>query len=566
MIFCNSNLLLYNYAMKKNKSILLLLPLLFSITSCAINQNSSVTSINQNSSVTSIDANIFTINNNNNLTIDLNSSVKLEIECNYEYTFLVWDSSDSKIVAVDSNGLVTGLKEGTATITAINNGGKASIEVTVVDNTPVEFYLLDTSDRTIDSGESFEIEYYLSKNDQTPIWKSSDESVCSIDSTTVFGLKEGSATITGEVYNKSVSFNVIVNKTPEVSNFTIEIESNNLLITQSTYLTFSFENYSTYTPIYTILDDNNSIKIEDNKVTGLNPGITRIQAQIETYVSNILEVIVHTTDPYSSVNKDEFYANYTPAISYSDAKFRSEHYLMSGSLEDQVQEPTIDENRPMEEGKYVRNSSSYFADDGNTYYIVDKNGNKKQEIYKNGAYTTLQEVAAYVFAFGDIPSNYTSKKSGKPSTNYWGKYLRLNHSYFSCDVSKYPYEPVLPKAINVDTNGDLQYYEMDIGTTGTDCDPSYSATIYNNGQKITRGAARIVYARTKNGSIITDINDRYLFYTYNHYNDFQEYLNYENGWGEMFGNITGGGEISSKTNYNPTPYVEVVRKEFNPVS
>ena len=64
----------------------------------------------------------------------------------------------------------------------------------------------------------------------------------------------------------------------------------------------------------------------------------------------------------------------------------------------------------------------------------------------------------------------------------------------------------------------------------------------------------------RNGNLIIEEDEKYLFYTYNHYNDFQEYLNYEGGWGEMFGNITGGGEMSSKVNYNPTPYVEVVRK------
>ena len=46
-----------------------------------------------------------------------------------------------------------------------------------------------------------------------------------------------------------------------------------------------------------------------------------------------------------------------------------------------------------------------------------------------------------------------------------------------------------------------------------------------------------------------------MFYTYNHYNDFQEYLGYFGGWGEMFGNITGGGTISSKYDCNPTDYV-----------
>ena len=59
--------------------------------------------------------------------------------------------------------------------------------------------------------------------------------------------------------------------------------------------------------------------------------------------------------------------------------------------------------------------------------------------------------------------------------------------------------------------------------------------------------------------------DRYVFYTYNHYNDFQEYLNYKNGWGEIFGNITGGGTNSSKdpNQCNPTPYVETVRDRLS---
>ena len=69
----------------------------------------------------------------------------------------------------------------------------------------------------------------------------------------------------------------------------------------------------------------------------------------------------------------------------------------------------------------------------------------------------------------------------------------------------------------------------------------------------------MVYVADKN---VKSINERHVFYTYNHYNDFQEYLNYEGGWGEMFGNITGGGTISSKYDYNPTPYVQVVRRNL----
>ncbi len=267
------------------------------------------------------------------------------------------------------------------------------------------------------------------------------------------------------------------------------------------------------------------------------------------------------SDPYVDMSAEEFYANYTPATTYMDAYYRTLHYFMSGSIEEQDQEPTLAQYQPMENGLYVRNTSALYSEDGNIYYLVDSHGNIVKKIFKGAAYVTLEEVAAYVFAFGDIPANYTASKSTRPSNSPWGKYLRLNNTEFSGNTSKWPYEPELPDISGC--GGELYYYEIDIGTTGTDCDPAYTPAIYNNGSRITRGAARIVYTRyDKNRNKIIDLDEKYLFYTYNHYNDFQEYLNYEGGWGEMFGNITGGGAISSKYNYNPTPYVQVVRRNL----
>lgn len=266
--------------------------------------------------------------------------------------------------------------------------------------------------------------------------------------------------------------------------------------------------------------------------------------------------------PYYNVDEDEFYADYEPASSNEDAYFRSLVGLMSGSLAEQDQEPTIATNQPKENGLFVRNTTMDYSSDMNTYYILDSAGNRAFEVYRNGAYTTLEEVAAYIYAFADVPANYEEDKDARPTQSIWGKYLRVNHSEFSGDSSNWPYQPILPGVSG--EGGNLQYYEVDIGTTGTDCDPSYTAAPYNNGTKITRGAARIVYAREHlDGTPITDPEERYLFYTYNHYNDFQEYLNYESGWGEMFGNITGGGPISDyDPDYPPTPYVEVAFKAF----
>ena len=261
-------------------------------------------------------------------------------------------------------------------------------------------------------------------------------------------------------------------------------------------------------------------------------------------------------DLYEGVSAEEFYADYTPAQSSEDAYWRSKHGFMSGSLTVPDQAPTMAENRPIQDGKYIRNSvTSFIGDD--VYVLVDVNGEKVMEIYRFGAYITLEEVAAYVYAFGGVPANYVNNKDTSPSGNLWGEYLRLNNTKFSGDTDRYPYEPMLPDISGC--GGDLTYYEIDIGTTGTDCDPSYPSVIYNNGNRIERGAARIVYARyDANGNHIIDPNERYLFYTYNHYNDFQEYLNYYGGWGEMFGNITGGGTLSSKHHYSPSPYVDVI--------
>ena len=262
---------------------------------------------------------------------------------------------------------------------------------------------------------------------------------------------------------------------------------------------------------------------------------------------------------YATVSESEFYANYTPAKNYADALLRSRYYLMSGSIDEQDQAPTIADNRPIDGDLYLKNSGARYSADKNVYYVIDKNGKVVNEIYKGGAYVTLEEVAAYVFAFNDIPVNYTTSKNTKPTSSPWGEYLRVNHSKFSGDTSRYPYEPVLPNISGC--GGTYEYYELDIGTTGTTAG-DYAVAVYNNGSKITRGAARIVYSRFEGGAAITDLSEKYLFYTYNHYNDFQEYLNYYNGWGEMFGNITGGGELSSKYDYNPTPYIEVKLGNF----
>ena len=336
-------------------------------------------------------------------------------------------------------------------------------------------------------------------------------------------------------------------------------------VTQRGQITAQALGQTTVTVAYSVFSDSVTVIVVEEIPTETQPVVPPVDTDpVDPPVDTPTEpedTPTQSPAPTEKVDPSEIWeaihspTGYRPAESYEDALNRTQNGQLSGYPYVPDQAPILSEYRPMENGQYIKNNNPYYVDE-NTYVVVDAYGREVFRIYRGGAYITLEEVAAYVWAFGDIPANHDSAKKTSPSNSIWGEYLRVNHTKFSGDTSKYPYEPVLPRISGC--GGDFTYYEMDIGTTGTDCDPSYYATIYNNGTKITRGAARIVYARfDRNGNAIIDPDEKYVFYTYNHYNDFQEYLNYYGGWGDMFGNITGGGTLSSKYDYNPTEYVPV---------
>ena len=369
---------------------------------------------------------------------------------------------------------------------------------------------------------------------------------------------------------------VVKANVPNDGEVTLTINKNFIEVNDYVNLTITPYDYDTLELVF--LSGQECVTRIGLSLRGESKGTVVIQVLVDGNLSNTVElqIVDPADDPYTNTVSNWFYNNYNEATSLEDAYWRTKHNLMSGSIADQDQKPTEASNRPKSGNKFVRNVDTYFIDNGNTYEVVDSRGNVVNQIYKFGAYVSLEDVAAYVYAFGDVPANYSSNKDTSPASSDWGKWLRLNNSYYSGDTDSYPYEPVMPRidgvyfsgeyfdGVYTSGNGDLKYYEIDIGTTGTDCDPRYDSVLYNDGNSITRGAARIVYTRYyTNGEVITDLKDRYVFYTYNHYNDFQEYLNYQGGWGQMFGNITGGGSISSRSDYNPTPYVEVVRQHFS---
>ena len=112
-----------------------------------------------------------------------------------------WKSSSTSVATV-SNGQVTALKAGTATITVTTeDGGKtAACQVTVSAKVyDVESVSLDKTSITLTEGDSQTLTatvYPANATNKKVSWKSSDESVATVSNGKVTALKAGTATIT----------------------------------------------------------------------------------------------------------------------------------------------------------------------------------------------------------------------------------------------------------------------------------------------------------------------------------------------------------------------------------
>ena len=356
---------------------------------------------------------------------------------------------------------------------------------------------------------------------------------------------------------------------------TIEITETPTPTESKEHTTHSFINGECYVCHVHNSDFIDSIFGEDTEIYDEESG-NPYDIDLSTYGSDVYAVIYEPTiddsnDPYKSINSTSFYNNdYERAITYEDAYFRTKHNLLSGDITDQSHLPPDEGIK--ENNQYIRSTTAlYILNTDGDYLGYVINSNQYQEIiYYGAAYQYLNDVAAYLLAFGEVPvnSNYDKGSSGqKAAISAWGKYGRVNIGEFSGNISKYPYEPELP------TNNKVRYVETDFGTLGgyinqnTITGTYYNQKAYYNNGKISRGAARFCFV---SDSSIKSIDDRYVFYTYNHYNDFQEYLNYNNAWGERFGNITAGNQYCGdsddyyETNeYSITQYVEPLRKEYS---
>ncbi len=140
---------------------------------------------------------------------------------------LTWTSSDSSVVSVDENGRITGLKEGTATITVTSSNGKtATCSVTVTKDTiPVEEIVLDPTDVTLNVGETTQVTSRVVPENATNrelVWTSNDSNIVTVDNNGLIrAINPGTTTITVKTKDGTVTatINITVEDDPTLKVF-----------------------------------------------------------------------------------------------------------------------------------------------------------------------------------------------------------------------------------------------------------------------------------------------------------------------------------------------------------
>lgn len=152
-------------------------------------------------------------------------------------TTITWDTSNPYMVSVDSNGKVTAVGGGSATITAKAGGKVASCSVTVI--VPVESITLDQTTVMLGEGENVTLKATVTPKDATDntvTWSSSDESIASVDQNgRISAIKQGSATIMAKAGDKQATCAVTVIK--KVESIALDQTSLTLLVGDTSTLT-----------------------------------------------------------------------------------------------------------------------------------------------------------------------------------------------------------------------------------------------------------------------------------------------------------------------------------------
>ena len=264
------------------------------ITATSSNGSSNSVSIKVNK--TNINVNKIILDQNIKLSTGKSTSIGYTINpSNASNVDIVWSSSDTSIVKVDNNGIITGVGAGTAKVTAKvgNVTGETVVSVMSVDVTKIT---LNTSDLTLVVGETSNLKTFVEPalaTNSALNWTSSDSKVATVDKDgKIYAIKEGTTVIRAtSVSNPKVyvDCNVTVSKIGVES---FKINKNQVLVTEGNTVKLSVSNINpsnaTYPNVSYMVGDTSIATVNaKGVVTGVKPGKTTLTVIVDDATKTI---------------------------------------------------------------------------------------------------------------------------------------------------------------------------------------------------------------------------------------------------------------------------------------
>lgn len=205
---------------------------------------------------------------------------------------IVWTSSDEAVVSV-SNGKITALKSGKATITAKSSTCSAECMVTVSVNT--ESITLDKTTLSLAVGESATLTATVKPDDatdKTVTWSSSDESVVKVDNGKVTARKSGTSTVSAKCGGKTAE--CVVTVSVPVSSITLDKTALSLALGESVTLIATVKpDDATDKTVVWYSSDESIAKVDNGKVMALKIGFAIVTATAANFSVSCNVTVTH---------------------------------------------------------------------------------------------------------------------------------------------------------------------------------------------------------------------------------------------------------------------------------
>lgn len=334
--------------------------------------------------------------NKDNITIQEKNTESLSVSFNPSNATnkkITWKSSDTSIATVSSSGKVTGIKPGTATITATANDGgfTKTCKVTVEEiSKKVTSISLDKKEIKLDAGKEAQLkvtikpDYAENKNVR---WTSSDESIAKVENGKITAISAGNVEIKAisEDGDKEAVCKVTVTAPPLKSISFAETEKT-VYVGSSTQLELVKEPTTSALGNVTWTSSNETIAtITNGVVNAISIGETTITVtneKLKLTASALIKVVAKPKEKLK-ITIEGYDLNFQPDIKNYTLEIKDEDSL---KINTNVTKATINGNQNLKNGSII---TITIDDDEKVTYVINIKKKKNYTIYFIAAISVL---------------------------------------------------------------------------------------------------------------------------------------------------------------------------------